>query len=545
MSDSESPDSRDATTELFTGDSASVGDGKVQRNVAHDETAGDRIGPYVLIEEIGVGGFGVVYRARQEEPIRREVALKIIKLGMDTRQVVARFDAERQALAMMDHPNIARALDAGSTERGRLYFVMELVTGQPINAFCDHRRLNVEQRLRLFLDVCAAVQHAHQKGVIHRDIKPSNIMVAESDGRFVVKVIDFGIAKATYEELTDLTVVTLADGLVGTPAYMSPEQTIGNQQDIDTRTDIYSLGVALYELLTGQPPLNNEELMKGGYPEICRRIQHEEAAPPSTRVRRLEPERQNVLASARGADASRLLRDLRGELDWITLKALEKDRDRRYETANALRLDLQRLLDNEPVLACPPSAFYRFRKLVRRNRLTFSSGAAAILALVLGLGFSTRMYFKEREAHERMSLAEREQNRLRELAVAARETEATLRKEADAARTLEASLRKEAEDNALEARRMAYAADVNLARIALDQFNRGRALELLERHRPRIVWPGVQSETRLIKKNARNSLRCPGIQEIRSRGAQNENESPRFALSARSRCKVARRAPRV
>jgi eukaryotic-like serine/threonine-protein kinase len=360
------------------------------------EGAGAVIGRYKLLEKLGEGGFGAVWAAEQREPVRRRVALKIIKLGMDTRQVVARFEAERQALALMDHPNIAKVLDAGTTDTGRPFFVMELVRGIPITKYCDHEKLGTKDRLDLFIKVCQAIQHAHQKGIIHRDIKPSNIMVTLHDGVPVPKVIDFGIAKATQQELTELTIYTQLHQFIGTPAYMSPEQAEMSGLDIDTRSDIYSLGVLLYELLTGKTPFDAKELMKSGVDEMRRIICEQEPVRPSTRlsqtlvaaeVRRLksdDPKTAEVRASSR-----RLLREIQGDLDWIVMKCLEKDRQRRYETANGLAADLKRHLNNEPVVARPPSAAYRLRKTYRRHRLALSAVAAVILALVGGIAVST------------------------------------------------------------------------------------------------------------------------------------------------------------
>src|SRR5207249_1044696 len=298
------------------------------------EKAGDRISRYKLLEQIGEGGCGVVYMAEQEEPVRRRVALKVIKLGMDTKSVIARFEAERQALAMMDHPNIAKVLDGGATQTGRPYFVMELVRGVRITEFCDEARLSTEARLRLFVQVCQAIQHAHQKVIIHRDLKPSNILVTVNDGAAVPKVIDFGIAKATQADLTKKTVFTRFHQFLGTPAYMSPEQAEMTSLDIDTRSDIYSLGVLLYELLTGKTPFDAEELLKAGLDEMRRRIREQEPARPSTRVSTLRGDELTTTAKRRGLDAPKLISLLRGDLDWIAMKCLEKDRARRYETAN-------------------------------------------------------------------------------------------------------------------------------------------------------------------------------------------------------------------
>lgn len=356
------------------------------------------IGPYKLLQKLGEGGCGVVYMAEQEQPIRRRVALKVIKLGMDTKNVIARFEAERQALAMMDHPNIARVLDAGATETGRPYFVMELVYGVKITEYCDQNRLGMRERLELFIQVCNAVQHAHQKGIIHRDLKPSNIMVTMRDGVPIPKVIDFGIAKATEQRLTDKTLFTSYAQLMGTPAYMSPEQMELSELSLDTRSDIYSLGVLLYELLTGRTPFDTTDLLKLGVDELRRTVREKEPLSPSAKLQTLNNEELTKTARGRHMEPPRLLSQLRGDLDWIVLKCLEKDRTRRYATANGLALDIERYLHEETVLARPPSQVYRLQKLVRRNRVLFLFGAAAIAALLVGTIISTLMFFKEREA---------------------------------------------------------------------------------------------------------------------------------------------------
>jgi WD40 repeat protein len=367
---------------------------------------GDRIGRYRLLERIGQGGCGVVYLAEQEEPVRRQVALKVIKLGMDTREVVARFEAERQALALMDHPNIAKVLDAGATETGRPYFVMELVQGLAITRYCDEKNLSTRRRLELFVQVCQAVQHAHQKGVIHRDIKPSNVLVADPEGVPIPKIIDFGIAKATADQrLTDKTVFTAFEQFIGTPAYMSPEQAKLSGLEVDTRSDIYSLGVLLYELLTGKTPFEAQRLAEAGLDEIRRIIREEEPMRPSTRLHLLDVAEQTTVARCRQSDPPRLLHQIRGDLDWIVMKALEKDRERRYETANGLGQDVRRYLVNEPVVARPPSRLYRLQKTVRRNKLAFGAIAAVALSLMLGLVSSSLLLVRERKEARHASLA--------------------------------------------------------------------------------------------------------------------------------------------
>jgi serine/threonine protein kinase len=331
------------------------------------ERPGTVLGPYKLLEQIGEGGFGVVFMAEQHHPIRRKVALKILKPGMDTREIIARFEAERQALALMDHPNIAKVLDAGQTDSGRPYFVMDLVRGLPITTYCDQSHLSARERLELFVHVCQAVQHAHQKGIIHRDLKPSNILVTEQGGAPLVKVIDFGVAKALGQQLTEKTLYTGFAQMIGTPMYMSPEQTALSNVDVDTRSDIYSLGVMLYELLTGTTPFDRERFRGAGYEEVCRIIREEEPVKPSTRISTLG-QAATTVSLKRKSDPKGLSRLFRRELDWIVMKALEKDRNRRYETASALAADLQHYLHDEPVLACPPSASYQFRKLARRHK---------------------------------------------------------------------------------------------------------------------------------------------------------------------------------
>jgi serine/threonine protein kinase/tetratricopeptide (TPR) repeat protein len=357
------------------------------------------IGPYKLLQMIGEGGYGVVYMAEQEKPIRRRVALKIIKLGMDTKNVIARFEAERQALALMEHPNIAHVLDAGATETGRPYFVMELVYGVKITEYCDQNRVGMKERLELFIQVCNAVQHAHQKGIIHRDLKPSNIMVTMHDGVPVPKVIDFGIAKATEQRLTDKTLFTSYAQLMGTPAYMSPEQMEFSGLNLDTRSDVYSLGVLLYELLTGRTPFDTAELLKSGVDEMRRTLREREPLSPSGKLKTLTNDELTKTAKLRRIEAPKFFSQLHGDLDWIVLKCLEKDRTRRYEGASALAADIQRYLDGEAILARPPSRWYRLEKSVRKNPMVFLFGATAIVALFLGTIISTIMFVKERAAH--------------------------------------------------------------------------------------------------------------------------------------------------
>ena len=364
------------------------GEPETPRSAATD-AGEERIGPYRILRILGEGGMGSVLLAEQTEPVQRRVALKVIKLGMDTREVVARFEAERQALAVMDHPNIARVLDAGATERGRPFFVMELVQGVPITTYCDQHRLTTRERLELFVPVCMAVQHAHQKGVIHRDLKPANVLVSVQGNEPVPKIIDFGIAKAIDRRLTEKTLHTAHGQFIGTPHYMSPEQAEMSGLDVDTRTDVYSLGVLLYELLTGRLPFDREKLNAGGFAEIARMIRDTEAPRPSTRVGTTQGQRAEAIGERRQTDLKSLGRDLRGDLDWIILKAIEKDRTRRYETANGLAVDIERHLRDAPVSASPPSVGYRTSKFIRRHRFGVAAGAAIALALVAGVTLAT------------------------------------------------------------------------------------------------------------------------------------------------------------
>jgi serine/threonine protein kinase len=380
------------------------------------EGLGTVIGRYKLLQKIGEGGMGVVYMAEQREPVVRKVALKIIKLGMDTAQVVARFEAERQALALMDHPNIAKVFDGGTTDSGRPYFVMELVQGLPMTRFCDEANLSMQERLRLFIEVCAAVQHAHQKGVIHRDLKPSNVLVTLHGDKPVPKVIDFGVAKATQGRLTDKTVFTQFQQFIGTPAYMSPEQASLSGLDVDTRSDIYALGVLLYELLTGATPFDAAELLKAGLDEMRRIIRESDPPRPSTRLSSLEGQDLTATAKHRHTEPPKLIHLVRGDLDWIVMKCLEKDRVRRYETANGLAMDLQRHLSNEPVEARPPSTLYRVQKAIRRNKGAFAAAAAIAVVLILASVISTwqavRATRAEKKTKEQTEVAQRLQSGL-------------------------------------------------------------------------------------------------------------------------------------
>jgi WD40 repeat protein/serine/threonine protein kinase len=403
---------------------------------------GSHMGNYKLLRVLGEGGFGIVYLAEQERPMKRQVALKIVKPGMDSAQVIRRFEAERQALALLDHPNVAHVYDAGTTEAGRLYFVMEYVRGVPITEHCDRQKLTIEERLKLFMKVCEALQHAHQKGIIHRDIKPSNIQVCIQDEQAVPKVIDFGVAKALSQPLTERTLVTEQGQLIGTPEYISPEQAEMTNQDIDTRADIYSLGVLLYELLTGTLPFESQTLRRGSLEQMREIIRESEPKTPSTRVSSLDVDASTRLAKRCQSDVATLRRRLRGDLDWIILKAMEKDRMRRYQTAHALAEDIERHLNQEPVLAGRPGALYRFQKLVQRNKGVFAGVAVVAAALVMGLTVSAVSLVREQHAHR--------------LTVAAQEKETALR----------------------------YASDMSLAQQALAMNDLGRARRLLEDHRP-------------------------------------------------------------
>jgi WD40 repeat protein/serine/threonine protein kinase len=449
----------------------------------HAEGVGTHIGPYKLLQLLGEGGMGAVYMAEQEEPVKRRVAVKIIKAGMDSQRIIARFEQERQALALMDHPNIAKVLDAGQTPPAhgggsqRPYFVMELVKGIPITKYCDQEHLTPKERLDLFIPVCHAVQHAHQKGIIHRDIKPSNVLIALYDGKPVPKVIDFGVAKATAQKLTERTMFTEVGQIVGTLEYMAPEQAELNNLDIDTRADIYSLGVLLYELLTGSPPFTAKQLRSVAFTEMLRMIRESEPPKPSTKLS--SSEELPSIAARRKLEPANLTRLVRGDLDWIVMKCLEKHRGRRYASANGLGMDIQRYLSDEPVEACPPSAVYRLRKFIRRNQAAALTAAVVTLALILGTMVATWQAIRATRAEAEAVTAEGQAKDERDRAMMAEQHAVAEKNRADA--------------NAEELRVNLYSAHMNLASAAWDNANVGRVLELLE---PYQKPPDGQSDLR-------------------------------------------------
>jgi serine/threonine protein kinase len=478
------------------------------------ERPGTVIGPYKLLEQIGEGGFGIVFMAEQQKPVRRLVALKVLKPGMDTRQVVARFEAERQALALMDHPHIAKVLDAGATASGRPYFVMELVKGVPLTRYCDEHRLTLRQLLELFVPVCQAVQHAHQKGVIHRDLKPPNVLVALYDGKPVPKVIDFGVAKALGQQLTDKTLFTGFGAVVGTLEYMSPEQAELNQLDIDTRSDIYSLGVLLYELLTGTTPLERSLLKQAGLLEALRLVREAETPRPSTRLSTVAE--LPAIAAQRGLEPKKLSGVVRGELDWIVMKALEKDRNRRYGTANGLARDVERYLRDEPVDARPPSGAYWFRKFARRNKVVLATVVIVASSLVTGAVVSAwqaiRATKAEGLAEQRLETANANYEQMKEQREAAKKQEAL----ADQQRKIAVANETIAKEQELLARRCLYTAQMNLAQQAWEKGNPVRVLQLLENQRPKFDQEDLRNFEwyylwRLCNRQRKFTLRHVGV----------------------------------
>lgn len=455
------------------------------------ESPGTTIGPYKLMEQIGEGGFGLVFVAEQQQPVRRKVALKIIKPGMDTREVIARFEAERQALALMDHPNIARVFDAGTTESGRPYFVMELVKGVPITEYCDQQQLTARERLELFLSVCQAVQHAHTKGIIHRDIKPSNILVAPHDGIPVIKVIDFGVAKAIGQQLTDKTIYTRFTQMIGTPLYMSPEQAEINALDVDTRSDVYSLGVLLYELLTGTTPIDRQRLAQAAFDEIRRIIKEEDPPKPSTRLSTMG-ETLSSVSNCRNIEPSKLSALVKGDLDWIVMKALEKDRSRRYETATSFATDVRRFLAEEAIEARPPSSWYRFQKAARRNRVAIATATLLSISLLIGLAGTTWQAYRAsqsaRVALESARLAlesEKKAIEERDAKEKALENEAEQRTIAEVAQQKAQQEGDAAKQAREELRKSLYAASMSLIPSAWEADNVSRVHELLNEQIPK------------------------------------------------------------
>ena len=436
------------------------------------EGPGTKIGHYELLELIGEGGMGLVYLAQQKEPVRRKVVLKIVKPGMDSKQVIARFEAERQVLAILDHPNIAHVFDAGTTDTGRPYFVMEYVKGMSITRYCDEKKLSIEQRLRLFEQVCEGIHHAHQKGIIHRDIKPSNVLVSVHGDKAVPKIIDFGIAKAVTSPLTDKTFVTFQGQLLGTPEYMSPEQVDLATQDIDTRSDIYSLGVVLYELLTGVLPFEEESFGRRGFAEIQRTIREVEPASPSMRLTNLG-EQAKTIAATRGTQVVPLARRLHRELEWIPLKAMRKDRCRRYRSASEMADDIHNYLTGRPLIAGPETAIYRVKKFVNKHAGSVATATVVAIAIILGLVISTAMYFRAEDARQKESVA-------RAQAEQATAKESAARVEAEQAKNAEQEQRKIAEERTEKLRRSLYVSSIQLADAKYREGNIGNVRKLLE-----------------------------------------------------------------
>ena len=423
-------------------------DPQVAEQSSGDLKVESKVGPYTLLKCLGRGGMGAVYLAQQSEPVQRKVALKIIRAGMNTREVISRFESERQALALMDHQNIARVLDAGTTVNDQPYFAMELVDGIPITDFCDKHQLSITDRLDLFVSVCSAIQHAHQKGIVHRDIKPSNILVAEFDGKPTVKVIDFGVAKAIQQKLTDQTLATELGQIIGTLEYMSPEQAAANPLDVDTRSDIYSMGILLFELLTGTTPISRQQFMKVGILEVLKLIREIEPPRPSKRLTEVRTAYSSptlaFISAARAVEPQKLSRILTGDLDWIVMKSLDKARNRRYQTASDLAADIKRYLNDEIVEACPPSAFYRFRKFAARNRVLLSTATLISIVLIIATTISSALAV--------VAVRERERAEFARLAAIDAQLEAEdAAKEAKKSRRAEAQQRERAEDQSRRA----------------------------------------------------------------------------------------------
>ncbi|MCR9292929.1 MAG: protein kinase, partial [bacterium] len=455
-------------------------------NAKTGTTVGEQIGNYKLLQQIGEGGFGIVYMAEQVRPVQRKVALKVIKPGMDTKEVIARFEAERQALAMMDHPSIAKVLDAGTTDAGRPFFVMELVKGIPLTDFCDANRLSTDKRLELFVEVCKAIQHAHQKGVIHRDIKPSNVLVTLHDGKPIPKVIDFGVAKAIAQQLTCKTLFTQYGQMIGTPQYMSPEQAEMSGLDIDTRSDIYSLGILLYELLTGTTPLDPKILRQTAYADLQKLIREDEVVRPSRRLSSLG-EQSAIIAVARGSDPKSLSASIHGELDWIVMKALDKDRERRYDTAKGFALDVERYLANEPVAACPPSTLYGLKKLLAKYRQAMIAASALFLVLLVGLAGTLWMWRAESIARNKAQESERKA--------------AKSKSDAEDQKSIAIRQRKLAEEERKSARMANYELTVETAFNAWNSKSLNRLTGLLDGWRPLENEPDLRGfEWRLLER---------------------------------------------